>query len=221
MKLLKLLFLIIITILLSLVIQIPIYLGLINSNDHIVFKILIGVVTSLLVLGMLFLIRIKYLPNISVNKNIPVGTILGWSILTSLLIIGLKSILYIMGIDLLSANNDDIIRNLFSDQLLFMMISLHIFGPLLEETVFRGIFLASLIRLYPNRKYIALFLSSFLFAYAHIYTLSFNLLEYFISGFLYSILYYKSRSLRDSVLAHALSNVFITILLLIIGLLVH
>ncbi|KGR73304.1 CPBP family intramembrane glutamic endopeptidase [Streptococcus phocae subsp. salmonis] len=221
MKLLKLLFLIIITILLSLVIQVPIYLGLTNFNNHIAFKILIGVATSLLILGMLMLIRRKYLPNIPVNKNIPVRTILGLVVLTSLLIIGLKLILHIMGIDLVSANNDDIIRQLFSDNLLFMMINLHIFGPFLEETVFRGIFLESLKRLYPNRKYIALLLSSFLFAYTHVYMLSFNLLEYFISGFLYSILYYKSRSLRDSVLAHVLSNVFITILLLITGLLVH
>ncbi|EHI70124.1 CPBP family intramembrane glutamic endopeptidase [Streptococcus ictaluri] len=214
MKLLKLFFLIFLTILLSLVIQIPTYLGMNYFENNTVCKILIGLAVFLLIFGVLSLIRRKCFPNIPRNQNISLRTTLQWTVLSFLLVIGINSSLLAMGFDVHSANNEDIIQELFSANMWFMMVGIHMFGPILEEMLFRGIFLESLIRLYPDNKYFNLSLSAFIFAFAHTYTVSFSLLDYFVGGLLYSVLYYRSRRLRDSVIAHILTNILITVILM-------
>ncbi|MGT2756913.1 CPBP family glutamic-type intramembrane protease [Streptococcus ovuberis] len=64
-----------------------------------------------------------------------------------------------------------------------------------------------------------MFFSSFIFAFAHTYTLSFHLLGHLVSGLLFSTLYYKTRDLRDSIFAHSVTNILVTILLFVNGLL--
>lgn len=219
MKLLKLCGLIMVAILLSIVIQIPTYLGVTLFNENIILKIIIGIIAFLLIFGGLSLIRVKSFSNRPVNENVSLRIVFGWTMLIFLLIIGIKLMLQFLGIHVTSANNDDLIQQLRSPNMWFMMVSLHFLGPTLEESVFRGILLEGLIRLYPNQKDVAIFLSSFLFAYAHTYTLSLALLEYFIFGLLYSVLYYKSRRLRNSMLAHILTNSLITVLSIMAGLL--
>ncbi|MGT2809190.1 hypothetical protein DIX60_10725 [Streptococcus iniae] len=179
MRLLKLCSLFMVTILLSLVLQIPIYIGITILNENVIFKIIIAALAFSLIFGVLYQIRLKIFPNIPVNKSFPLRTTLIWTISTFLLIIGIKLMLQFVGINLTSANNDDIIQQLCSPNMWLMMVSLHFTGPILEELVFRGILLEGLIRLYPNKKVLILILSSFLFAYTHTYTLSLNLLDYF------------------------------------------
>ncbi|MBM7635555.1 CPBP family intramembrane glutamic endopeptidase [Streptococcus saliviloxodontae] len=219
MRFLKLCGLTMVAILLSLVIQIPTYLGITLFDENSVLKISVGLVAFLMIFSGLLFIRVKNFPNLPVNKNVTVRIIFGWTIIIFLLIIGIKLMLQFFGIHLTSANNDDLIQQIHSPNVWFMLLNLHLLGPILEEIVFRGILLEGLIRLYPNKKYIAIFLSSFLFAFAHTYTLSLILLDYFIFGMLYSTLYYKSRHLQNSVLAHISTNSLITVLSIIAGLL--
>lgn len=139
--------------------------------------------------------------------------------MTFLLNIGVNVLLTVLGIEVMSANNNDILQLLNSPNLGVMMVSLHVTGPILEELLFRGIFLEGLLRLFPNNKSIPILISSFLFAYVHIYELTPNLLNYFISGWLYSHLYAQSRQLGHSVGAHMLSNSLITLSVWLTGLL--
>ncbi|WP_449461019.1 CPBP family intramembrane glutamic endopeptidase [Streptococcus suis] len=219
MRLLKLCGLIVLTIFLSLVVQIPIYLGINMFKGSVVLKITILLIAFLLLSGCLSLVKVKCFPNIPVKKYLSLRTTVGWTLLSFLLIIGIKSILIGFGLDLASANNDDIVQQFNSPNVLVMLVALHFTGPILEEVVFRGIFQESLMRLYPTQKYLPIFLSSFLFAYAHTYVLSANLLDYFISGLLFSVLYCKQRQLRDSIFAHILTNSLITVSSIIAGLL--
>lgn len=219
MIILKLCGLTMVAILLSLVIQIPTYLGITLFDENYVLKISVGLVAFLMIFSGLLFIRVKNFSNLPVNENVTVRIIFGWTVLTFLLVIGIKLILQFLGIHLTSPNNDVLMQQIHSPNVWSMILSLHLLGPILEEIVFRGIFLEGLIRLYPNKKYIAIFLSSFLFAFAHTFTLSLILLDYFISGMLYSTLYYKSRHLQNSVIAHILTNSLITVLYIIAGLL--
>ncbi|MBM7641989.1 CPBP family intramembrane glutamic endopeptidase [Streptococcus loxodontisalivarius] len=221
MRFLKLSALIVVTILLSLVIQMPTYLGITLFDENLVLKLTVGLLAFLVTLTGLLLLRAKSFPNIPIKEKLSLKLVFGWTLLTVLLIIGIKSIMQFFGVHLTSANNDDLIQQLRSHNMLFMMVNLHLLGPILEEIVFRGLLLEGLLRLYPKKQYTAIFLSAFLFAFAHTYTLSLSLLDYFIFGFLYSSLYYQSRHLRNSVLAHILTNSLITLLSIIAGLLLQ
>ncbi|WP_438838473.1 hypothetical protein [Streptococcus pluranimalium] len=127
MKLLKLCGLIMVAILLSIVIQIPTYLGVTLFNENIILKITIGIIAFLLIFGGLSLIRVKSFSNRPVNENASLRIIFGWTMSIFLLIIGIKLMLQFLGIPVTSAKNDDLIQQLREKATLFCTIFIKCF----------------------------------------------------------------------------------------------
>ncbi len=77
-----------------------------------------------------------------------------------------------------------------------------IVSPVLEEMLFRGIFLRSFLRQYAPQR--AIVMSALLFALAHLNV--YQALTAFVIGLLLAWLYVKTQSLLPSILAHAFYN---------------
>ncbi|MEC4672523.1 MAG: CPBP family intramembrane glutamic endopeptidase, partial [Nitrospirota bacterium] len=99
-------------------------------------------------------------------------------------------------------------------QVLASLFSYTILAPVLEELVFRGVLFASLRRRFSAN--ISIILSAIPFALAHGYG-TLGSLTIFWSGILWAWAYEKTGSLVPGILAHALNNglVFLMVLLLI------
>ncbi|TKG91460.1 CPBP family intramembrane metalloprotease [Puteibacter caeruleilacunae] len=86
----------------------------------------------------------------------------------------------------------------------FLISNIHgvIFAPILEELLFRGLFLKKFLEQYSVMK--AILLSSLLFALAH-FRLN-DIIPLFMGGIFYGIVFYKMKSLYYAIAFHAISN---------------
>lgn len=83
-----------------------------------------------------------------------------------------------------------------------MLLPTVIFGPILEELVFRRVIFGSLIQ--KQNFWISALLSGIFFAIIH---LDFpHILLYTICGFIFAFLYYKTKRLITSIIAHMMLN---------------
>lgn len=88
-----------------------------------------------------------------------------------------------------------------------MILATVIFGPVLEELIFRRVLFGSLIQKY--NFWISAFVSALVFAAIH---LEFkHIILYAISGFIFAFLYHKTKSIWTSIIAHMMLNGFVTI----------
>lgn len=140
-----------------------------------------------------------------------------WTLAGVLLSMVINAVFRWLGLETSSGNNDDILRQLNSPNFGVMLLSLHVVAPILEEYLFRGIFLEKLLTDYPHHKGFALLLSAFLFAFSHTYSLSASLVSLMIGGLLFGYMYQRCRALRYPILSHILTNSLITLLHLVAG----
>lgn len=88
-----------------------------------------------------------------------------------------------------------------------MIVATVFLGPILEEFVFRRVVFGSLIQ--TQNFWVAAFVSSIIFAIIHIdFT---HIILYAITGFILAFLYYKTKRLLTSIIAHMLLNGFVTV----------
>lgn len=210
-KQVKLLGLSIATILLSLLITLPTYLGISFFDGNIFLKLLTTAVTFLAILALLSFWRRRLVQETPVQPPLPMTSLIIWTLASLLLEMASNLVFHWLGIGASSGNNGDILKQLNSSNFGVMLLSLHVVGPILEEYLFRGILLERLLIDYPHHKGFALCLSAFLFAYSHTYNLSPSLLSHMISGLLFSYLYQQSHQLKYSIFAHILTNTLITL----------
>ncbi|AMX00152.1 CPBP family intramembrane metalloprotease [Rummeliibacillus stabekisii] len=86
------------------------------------------------------------------------------------------------------------------------ILALAIIGPILEEFVFRRVIFGSLIQ--TTNFFIAALISSLVFAVIHFdFT---HIIIYAISGFIFAFLYYRTRRIITSIIAHMMLNGFVT-----------
>ena len=112
---------------------------------------------------------------------------------------------FALGIDYTSTNTETILR--ITDIAPIMIVSTVFTGPILEELVFRRVIFGSLIQV--QNFWIAGLISSIIFAAIH---LDFShILLYSISGFIFAFLYYKTKRLLTSIIAHMMLNGSITL----------
>lgn len=98
--------------------------------------------------------------------------------------------------------------NVISINLLLLIFSSGIIGPIVEELLFRNILLNRLLLRYSSL--VAIVLSSFIFGLFHG---SINGFIYaFIIGLCLSFIYYKYRNIKLCILCHMVSNIFILFL---------
>ncbi|MFC7687589.1 CPBP family intramembrane glutamic endopeptidase [Ureibacillus sp. GCM10028918] len=141
------------------------------------------------------------------KASIPVS--IGWGVIGFFLVflgqtIG-AMIEYGLGIQNGSANTESIIQ--ITEIAPIMILATVVLGPILEEFVFRRVVFGSIVQ--TQNFWVAGLISSIIFALIHLdFT---HIILYTISGFIFAFLYYKTRRLLTSIIAHMLLNGFVTI----------
>ncbi|SUN36948.1 RevS (revS) [Streptococcus downei MFe28] len=88
-------------------------------------------------------------------------------------------------------------------------------APILEELLFRSFLQEILLQLFPKSEIIVVLLVAFYFAFLHTYSFNFNLFGYLISGLYFTLIYWKTRTIKYSIIAHIGFNSLITVVALI------
>jgi uncharacterized protein len=141
------------------------------------------------------------------KASIPVS--IGWGIIGFFLVylgqsIGAMIELAI-GIDYGSENTETIMH--VTEIAPVMILASVLFGPILEEFVFRRVVFGSLIQ--TQSFWVATIVSSIAFAVIHLdFT---HIILYTICGFIFAFLYYKTQRLLTSIIAHIMLNGFVTL----------
>ncbi|WP_233549517.1 CPBP family intramembrane glutamic endopeptidase [Lysinibacillus yapensis] len=142
------------------------------------------------------------------KASIPVS--IGWGIIGFFLVylgqtIG-ATIELALGIDYGSENTQKIMQ--VTEIAPIMILASVLFGPILEEFVFRRVVFGSLVQ--TQSFWVSAIISSIVFALIH---LDFShIILYTISGFIFAFLYYKTKRLLTSIIAHMMLNGFVTII---------
>lgn len=110
-----------------------------------------------------------------------------------------------LGIQTSSENTEAIIK--LTEIAPIMILATVLLGPILEEFVFRRVVFGSIVQ--TQNFWVAGLISSIIFALIHFdFT---HIILYTISGLIFAFLYFKTRRLLTSIIAHMLLNGFVTI----------
>ncbi len=117
------------------------------------------------------------------------------------------------------AGNEENVKTLVSQAPIYMLFSVAIYAPFVEEMIFRKV-IYDLVQSFYNgkhQKYVYIVLSGFLFASLHVIGSSSKLIDYIYIipylgvGIALAALYYKSKNIFSTIIMHSLHN---TILIL-------
>ena len=115
----------------------------------------------------------------------------------------------------INSNNIDFIIKIFPIPI--SLISIGILGPIVEETIFRGILVGKLKEYIPCT--ICVIISSVLFMFIHVHALTTQellyCLSYFVTGILYSVLFLKTKNITVTMMLHIINNLFPLIMMII------
>lgn len=206
-------------------ILIPIYLFKINTNNTsmevITLLSLFQSVIFAIVLGIMYRKELEedYISFNKDRKELLKKAVKYW--LLGMFLMVVSNLLIANFSPIKEANNEVGIRNAFKGSPIPMLISIVFLAPFTEEIMFRK----SLGDILKN-KYLYITISGLLFGLAHIvgsYKVIWDFLYVFPYGFLgvaFALLYYETKNMYTSILAHMLHNAFATsmiVLLMITG----
>lgn len=124
-----------------------------------------------------------------------------------------------------SANNEEAVRNLINLYPLYMIFSVAIYAPFIEETIFRKCIKNFILSFGNNKitKNIYISLSGLIFALMHIVGMANSVLDYlyvipYLSlGASFAALYYKTDNIFSSIVMHSMHNTAAVLLYLALG----
>ena len=124
-----------------------------------------------------------------------------------------------------SANNEEAVRNLINLYPLYMIFSVAIYAPFIEETIFRKCIKNFILSFGNNKitKNIYISLSGLIFALMHIVGMANSVLDYlyvipYLSlGASFAALYYKTDNIFSSIVMHSMHNTVAVLLYLALG----
>lgn len=184
-------------------------------HGHIIAKILSELSAFLVLLVFLLWLRNRFV-SLSVKEvrkiKIP-HLIFGASIVT-LFKMTLNWLFLSMGVLSTSETVQGQLNGVSIENFILIAISAHFIAPILEELLFRGIFLEWLDEKILFPQSLSIIVTAFVFALAHTYSVTLNLLPYFISGLFLGVVYNYSRSVKYAIVAHILLNISVTSLYL-------
>lgn len=162
-----------------------------------------------LIISIIFIIRNKNFWVVYKGEKASIGESIGWGILGFFLVLFGQTIAanieLALGIQAGSENTETIV--MITEIAPIMMLSTVLFAPILEELVFRRVVFGSIIQ--TQNFWIAGIISAIVFAAIHMeFT---HILIYAVSGLIFAFLYYKTKRLLTSIIAHMLLNGFVTI----------
>ena len=115
----------------------------------------------------------------------------------------------------INSNNIELVVKTFP--IFISIISIGILGPIVEETVFRGILVGKLKEYIPST--ICVIISSVLFMFLHVRAITTQellyCLPYFVTGILYSIIFLKTKNITISMMLHIINNLLPLIMMII------
>lgn len=156
----------------------------------------------------LLISRNKQFFNVFKGQKASISTSIGWGIVGFFLVLFGQSIgaqiETAIGIKMGSENTETIM--MITRTAPIMIIASVLFGPILEELVFRRVVFGSLIQ--SQNFWVAGFISAIIFAAIHMdFT---HIILYTITGLIFAFLYYKTQRLLTSIIAHMMLNGFVT-----------
>lgn len=124
-----------------------------------------------------------------------------------------------------NANNEEAVRTLLNLYPIYMVFSVSIYAPFIEETIFRKSIKNIVLAFGDNKvtKYVYIILSGFIFAAMHIIGMVTSPLDYLYIipymalGSVFAALYYKTDNIFSSITMHALHNTVAVVLYLALG----
>lgn len=124
-----------------------------------------------------------------------------------------------------SANNENAVRNLIDLYPLYMIFSVSIYAPIVEETIFRKCIKDSILGFKDNKftKCLYILISGLIFSSLHVLGMVNSTLDYlyiipYLSlGISFALLYYKTDNIFSTILMHSLHNTVAVILYLFVG----
>lgn len=148
--------------------------------------------------------------NIFKGEKVSIPVSIGWGIIGFFLVFLGQTIGSIieqgLGIQTSSENTEAIIK--LSEVAPIMIVATVVFGPILEELVFRRVVFGSIVQ--TQNFWVAGIISSIIFGLIHLdFT---HIILYTISGFVFAFLYFKTRRILTSIIAHMMLNGFVTII---------
>lgn len=93
--------------------------------------------------------------------------------------------------------------------ILLLCIQIMIIGPIVEELLFRGILLRSLLEKFYQKPFKAIIYTSLVFGFVHL-----NLVQgilSFLGGIILGVIYYYTKSIKLCIITHILNNILIII----------
>lgn len=159
---------------------------------------------------MVLILRDRNFFNIWKGKKSSLPAAIGWGVLGFLLLIIGQSIAAMIemaiGIDPGSANTQTLVR--IAEVVPYAIIAVVLFGPILEELVFRRVVFGSLNQ--TMNFWIATAISALVFALVHLeFT---HLLLYFTTGLILAALYQRTKRIITPIIAHILLNGYVMLI---------
>ncbi|MCX8722911.1 CPBP family intramembrane glutamic endopeptidase [Lactobacillus sp. B4005] len=108
-----------------------------------------------------------------------------------------------------SSNDNDLIRLLHTQLGAIVFFTLVISGPIFESMLFQGSLQGGIFK--KLNLWLAILLTSLLFAFAHGYELSWSTFQLFISGLSFSLIYLITKDIKMVIFSHGLLNLIIWI----------
>ena len=108
-----------------------------------------------------------------------------------------------------SSNDNDLIRLLHTQLGAIVFFTLVISGPIFESLLFQGSLQGGIFK--KLNLWLAILLTSLLFAFAHGYELSWSTFQLFISGLSFSLIYLITKDIKMVIFSHGLLNLIIWI----------
>lgn len=192
------------------------FLGFIDLEGRSAYIALAGWWSSItagiaLIISFILISKNKNFWNCLKGEKMPLSVAIGWGIIGFFMIylgqvIGIQ-IESALGIELGSENTEAIIN--ITKIAPIMILASVIFGPILEELVFRRVIFGSIMQA-QNNFWLAASISAIVFAIIH---LDFShIILYTITGFIFAFLYNKTKRLITPIIAHMMLNGFVTYL---------
>lgn len=110
---------------------------------------------------------------------------------------------YLIGFDLSDQQEFERMKSADTKNLIVYSLDMLIVGPILEETIYRGILYVPLYR--KVGRYLAMIITSFVWTFGHFYDLSTSIYV-FILGLIFAWLYDRSGSLLHPIIFHMFKN---------------
>lgn len=124
-----------------------------------------------------------------------------------------------------SANNEETVRTLIDSYPLYMIFSVSIYAPFIEEIVFRKSIKDSILAFGKNKftKYLYIATSGLIFASLHVVGITTSawdylyIIPYLSLGCAFAALYHKTDNIFSTIMLHSMHNTFTIILYLLAG----